>query len=323
MPVVLSTPAKLATVPIGLVVARQLAQAIAYYIAAIAQVPKTDARLQVNYRTGIAALDWFFQFVVPFFRFSLAEPAARTFLSALGGLLTPFLFYPAFEGLKPGGNALHLLYPAMGLGMQLFGVGFVTPLVWVPMMLSYPPTGALPADARTTLGAAVLFLGQALNVWVTANMGARGDRGTKFVAWFQVAPALAWLLWSFVPYLPEASPILGSLPAAPKDLAKNVYRLAAILAFPSHARLVLSFLRKPARIREALAVFDSTVAKSSPGKAAASFFAWDFVGLASTLGWLAAARNGFDTGRVGWFLTKAVLLGPGTALGMEMASWEA
>ncbi|KAI9003473.1 hypothetical protein DFJ74DRAFT_694938 [Hyaloraphidium curvatum] len=239
------------------------------------------------------------------------------------GIMAPFFFYAAFEGLKPGGNALHLLYPAMGLGMQLFGVGFVTPLVWVPMMLSYPPTGALPADARTTLGAAMVFLGQAANVYVSANMGAEGDRGTKLLAWFQVAPALAWLLWSFVPYLPENSPILKNLPAAPKDLAKNVYRAAALLALPGHAKLLLSFFRDPARLKEALAVFDPAVAAGAPGKAAANFLAWDFVGLAAGLGWLAAARNGFDAGKVGGFLARALLLGPGTALGMDMASWEA
>ncbi|KXS14732.1 hypothetical protein M427DRAFT_57385 [Gonapodya prolifera JEL478] len=303
----------LATIPLGLLIARQLFAALGAFRPA---VPATDPSRNLDgVLTGVKAADGFLKVVVPFFRKAVADSTARAWLSSLSQVMTPWFFIAGVQGLKEGGSALHLLYPVMAVGMQIAGVGLVTPLIWVPALLASPPSlASLPATPKTTLALALLTVGQLGNLFVASQITKKDPKGSKFIAWFQISPALAWLAWSFVPYIPDSSPVLASIPAAHPEATKYLLLSLTPLTLLTHVATVTSLLRSSARRAEFFSIFTAPESRSVPGKIAANFLAWDFVGLLAAVAYYVAYVGGeFDQDRLVTFATRALVVGPGTA----------
>ncbi|KAJ3336809.1 hypothetical protein HDU93_002124 [Gonapodya sp. JEL0774] len=320
----------LATVGFGIFCGSKLLGALLTFSKLLGKIDRKDAVLDISAaKTGIAVIDAFLKAVVPFFRLTIEDTPARLLWSMFAPAVTPFFFHVAIEGLKPGGSFILLSYPVFSILFQLIGIGFVTPTLWVTSLVANQPTGPLTDTPKTTLSLLTVMAAQSLILlpsFYGIDLLKEPFKG-RAIAFFQIAPAVAWSCWASVHSMSDSNPVLTSLaPHLPK-LVPNalpiMYYMLAGVSLYQHFLTVFEEL-VTGSTGDMLRLFSKTATHHHAGKTAGHFLAWDWLGTVVGVAWYVAMKAGKD-GEFNWQTFRRVvgvgcLAGPGTAFAFEFAN---
>ncbi|KXS17482.1 hypothetical protein M427DRAFT_42908 [Gonapodya prolifera JEL478] len=325
------TISTLVPVGFGLFVWSKLLRALVTFSSLVGKMDKKDPVLDVSSGLiGVAPVDAFLKAVIPFFRLTIQDHPSRLLWSMFSPALTPFFFHIAIEGLKPGASLLHVTYPAFAILFQLLGIGFVTPTIWIPLILSHAPSDQLPITPKSNLSLFTVIAAQSIILWPSLNGIdiVKEPAKAKVISFFQIAPAAAWLVWAAAHSLHDDSPIVSSLapylPAVAPTFLPTMYHLIAGASVCQHVLTVIEEFSTGASW-SMLQLFSTSATKHSAAKTAGHFLAWDWLGSVLGIAWYiaCAGKGGTPDWNTLWrVLSVGSIAGPGAAFAMEFARLE-